>query len=249
MKENKVNIFELIRDWWDFCFENPELIKPNHSALYFFILEHNNRLGWKTKFGLPSTMSMEAIGIKSYNTYIQALNDIIDWGFIEMIEKSRNQYSSNIIAISKYDKANNKAFDRAMGIRSIKKQQSTDESTIQSTRSIIIPKYNIPREGEREKKIPPENPIFEKVKTTFNIPLDECKQQFLSDELHLSRLCKNLDIQLSDLKFWIIQFFIQQENEGVAEKSLLDTKSHFGRWISIKLEKQNGRKEEKSVYD
>ena len=142
MKDNKVDIFKLIRDWWDFAYENPELVKPNHSALYFFILEHSNRLGWKDKFGLPSTMSMEAIGIKSYNTYINTFNDLVEWKFINLVEKSRNQFSSNIIALSKFDKAIDKAFDRALSIRSIKKSESTVQSTVQSKRSILKPKYN-----------------------------------------------------------------------------------------------------------
>lgn len=139
MKDNKVDIFKLIRDWWDFAYENPDLVKPNHSALYFFILEHSNRLGWKDKFGLPSTMSMEAIGIKSYNTYINTFNDLVEWKFITLVEKSRNQYSSNIIAISKIDKAFDKALDRANIKRSIKKSESTVQSTVQSKRSILKP--------------------------------------------------------------------------------------------------------------
>ena len=64
-----INGYSLSRSWFNFCFENPEKIRPNHTALYFFIIEHCNRLGWKAKFGLPTTMTMEAIGIRSYNTY------------------------------------------------------------------------------------------------------------------------------------------------------------------------------------
>lgn len=137
MKDNNVDIFKLIRDWWDFAYQNPDLVKPNHSALYFFILEHSNRLGWKDKFGLPSTMTMEAIGIKSYNTYINTFNDLVKWKFIILVEKSRNQFSSNIIALSNFDNAIDKALDRAIIKRSIKKSESTVQSTVQSKRSIL----------------------------------------------------------------------------------------------------------------
>lgn len=158
MKDNKTDIFKLIRDWWNFAFENPDLVKPNHSALYFFIIEHGNRLGWKDKFGLPSTMTMEAIGIKSYNTYINTFNDLVEWKFIILVEKSRNQYSSNIIAISNFDKANDKALDRANIKRSIKKSESTVQSTVQSKRSILkqdnketnLPKNNISSESDKK---------------------------------------------------------------------------------------------------
>ena len=127
-----MDYFKLTRAFWDFAFENPEKIKPNHCALYLFIVEHCNRLGWKKKFGLPTEMSKEAIGIRSYNTYIQTLNELVEFGLIELIEKSKNQYSSNIIAISNFDKALDKALDKASKKHSTKQ----DESTIQSIDSI-----------------------------------------------------------------------------------------------------------------
>lgn len=127
-----MNSYELSRAWFDWCFENPEKITPNHTALYFFCVEHCNRLGWKERFGLPTTMAKEAIGIRSYNTYIKTLNDLVEFGFIKMVEKSKNQYSSNIIALSKFNKALDKALDKAF----IKHMIKQDESTIQSIDSI-----------------------------------------------------------------------------------------------------------------
>lgn len=131
--------FELSRQWFDFAFENPDKIKPGHGILYFFIIEHCNRLGWKNKFGLPTSMAKEAIGIRSYNTYIQMLNDLIEWGFIDMVEKSKNQYSSNIIALSKNDKAQDKALDKALIKHSTKHMSKQSESTVQSIDSIDKP--------------------------------------------------------------------------------------------------------------
>lgn len=119
------NGYELSRKWFDFCFENPEIIRPIHSAIYFFAIEHCNRLGWKSKFGFPSQMAMEAIGVKNWRTYSSALNDLIEFGFIEMIEISKNQYSSNIIAIVKNTKAQSKALDKALQKHGTKHSQST----------------------------------------------------------------------------------------------------------------------------
>lgn len=133
-----MDIYSLSRNFWDYAYENPEIIKPNHCALYFFAIEHCNRLGWKQKFGLPSTMAMDAIGIKSHNTYAKTLNDLVEFGLITMIQHSKNQYSANIIAISKFDKAHDKALDRAL----IKHGAKQRESTIQSIDSIDIPIYN-----------------------------------------------------------------------------------------------------------
>lgn len=127
-----MNGYELSRDWFDYCFENPEHIKPIHTAIYFFAIERCNRMGWKSKFGLPTDMTMEALGIGSYNTYIKAFNKIVEWGFITLIQKSKNQYSSNIIALSKNDKAIDKALDKAL----TKQTTKQSESTIQSNDSI-----------------------------------------------------------------------------------------------------------------
>lgn len=127
-----MDYFLLTRNFWDFAFENPEKIKPNHCALYLFIVEHCNRLGWKKKFGLPTTMAKDAIGIRSYNTYINTLNDLVSFGLIELIEVSKNQYSSNIVALSNFNKALDKALDKAF-INHVTKQS---ESTVQSIDSI-----------------------------------------------------------------------------------------------------------------
>lgn len=119
-----MNSYKLSRNYFDWCFENPEKITPNHTAIYFFAVEHCNRLGWKEKFGLPSQMVMDAIGIKNWRTYIKAFNDLTEWGFFELIEKSKNQYSSNIIAIVKNTKATTKALDKAMQTHIQKQGQS-----------------------------------------------------------------------------------------------------------------------------
>lgn len=137
-----MDIYSLSRDYWNFAFENPEKIKPNHAALYFFAIEHCNRLGWKKKFGLPTTMAMEAIGIKSYNTFINTMHELVDFGGFIIIEKSKNQYSSNIIALSNFNKALDKALDKALIKHTTKQSESTHQSTSESISSIDIQDYN-----------------------------------------------------------------------------------------------------------
>ena len=143
-----MNSYELSRDFWDFAFENPEKIKPNHCAIYFFAIEHCNRLGWKEKFGFPTTMVMDAIGVKSYNTFLNGLNELVEFGFIKMVERSKNQYSANIIALSKFDKALDKALDKAFIKHDTKQSQSTIQSIdsinkpITNKQNTIIPLYN-----------------------------------------------------------------------------------------------------------
>lgn len=125
-----MNGYDLSRNWFNWCFENPELVRPIHSAIYFFAIEHCNRLGWKDKFGFPTSMAMEALGIKKWHTYINALNDLIEWKFIKLIEKSKNQYSSNIITIISASPKNGKALDKALSKHRAKQGQSTGQSKV-----------------------------------------------------------------------------------------------------------------------
>ena len=80
-------MYRLSRYFWDFAFENPTKIKPIHCSIYFFAVEHCNRLGWKRDFGLPTQMTMDAIGVRNWRTYSKAFNDLVDYGFFKLIEK------------------------------------------------------------------------------------------------------------------------------------------------------------------
>lgn len=128
-----MNSYDLSRNFCNWAFENPDKIKPIHYAIYYFSIEHCNRLGWKDKFGLPSQMVMEAIGVKNWRTYSAGLQELVEYGFIEMIEISKNQYSSNIIAIVKNTKAPTKALDKALQKHSTKHSQSTVSINKQET--------------------------------------------------------------------------------------------------------------------
>ena len=108
-----MNGYNLSRDWYSFKFENIGKVKAIHSDMYFYIIDLWNRLGQKENIGLPTSVTMECLGIGSYNTYKKTLQDLIDFGFIKLIQESKNQYSSKIIAISKTDKATDKALDKA----------------------------------------------------------------------------------------------------------------------------------------
>lgn len=123
-----MNGYKLSAAWFKWAFTNPQKHNPNHTALFFFAVEHCNSMGWKKTFGLPTTIAMEAIGIKSYNTYIKTFNDIIDFGFFILVEKSKNQYTANIIELSNFDKALDKALDEATTKHLLKQLQSTGES-------------------------------------------------------------------------------------------------------------------------
>jgi len=146
MKEQRLNGYELSRVFFDWCFENPELVNPNHIAIYFFAVEHCNRLGWKTKFGFPTQMAMDAIGIKKNQTYIKYFNDLCEWGFFELVQKSKNQWSANIISIRHAIPKNGKALDKAIHKHTAKQTESKGQSNGQSN-STILKQYNNEQEN------------------------------------------------------------------------------------------------------
>lgn len=108
-----MNGYDLTRIWYNYKFENPSKVKAKHSDMFFYIVDLWNRLGQKKEFGLPTSVTMEAIGVGSFNTYKKTLQDLIDFGFINMVLESKNQHQSKIIALSKIDKALDKALDKA----------------------------------------------------------------------------------------------------------------------------------------
>ena len=108
-----MNGYNLIRDWYNFKFENPSKVKAIHSDFYCYLIDRWNRLGQKQEFGLPTSVTMESLGIGSYNTYKKTLQDLINFGFIKLVTESKNQHQSKVIALSKNDKANTKALDEA----------------------------------------------------------------------------------------------------------------------------------------
>lgn len=108
-----MNGYNLIRDWYNFKFENPQKAKAKHSDFYCYLVDQWNRLGQKKQFGLPTSYTMECLGIGSYNTYKDTLNDLVKFGFVKIVSDSKNQHQSKIVALSNFDKAPDKALDKA----------------------------------------------------------------------------------------------------------------------------------------
>jgi hypothetical protein len=205
-----MNSYELSRNWFNYCFDNPEKVKPAHTAVYFFSIEHCNRLGWKEKFGFPSQMVMEAVGIKNWRTYSKVLNDLVDFGFIKMIEISKNQYSSNIIAIVKNTKAPTKALDKALQKHSTKQGQSTVSIDKQLNK-------------EQVTTISVETFLlwFNKKKQLNNGVKGKFKVLTFTDENNLNKLLNSYN--LKDFNYAIVNLF----NSEWAKENNMITPSHF----------------------
>lgn len=153
--------YDLSRNWFDFSYENTDIVTPTHSGLMMWIIEKWNRLGQIPKFGLPSSEAMTALGIKNHSTYKKAFNDLVNWGFVAIITESKNQYTANIVALSKNNKAHSKALSRHLAKHC--------RGTVQGTVDINKPITNNqePLKGEI---------AFENLKCSFS---EETKREWL----------------------------------------------------------------------
>lgn len=206
-----MNIFELNRYFWNFAFNNPEKIKPNHCSIYYFSLEHCNRLGWKKKFGFPTSMVLEATGIKSYSVFKKAFDELVEFGFFEVIEYSKNQYSSNIIALKENYKAPNKALDKAL----IKHDIKQSESTVQSIDSIDKQDTNIPTTEE----------------AVNNDRHTSYKNQCLNDQQWKDAIFMQKVLKPETIEFALKDYNIHLIQQSEIKHSLKDYKSHFVNWV------------------
>lgn len=111
-----MNGYNLTRRFFDWAFSHRADFKPTVSALYFYLIEVCNKLGWKPEFSISAKECMEGMGVSGYNTYKQAFDILCEHGFIKVLKKSCNSYQANIITLLNFDRVTdevtNKVTDR-----------------------------------------------------------------------------------------------------------------------------------------
>lgn len=107
-----MNGYSLSHKFYEWAFENRQLLKPTVPALYFYLIEVCNTLGWKKQFSISAKECMEGMGVSSYNTYKSAFDILCDHGFITIIKKSCNHYQANIITLSNFNKVNDRVTNK-----------------------------------------------------------------------------------------------------------------------------------------
>lgn len=132
----KNNGYDLSRRWFDFAFENTAKVTSGHTALFMWLCEINNRLGWVAEFQITAGECMAGMSCKSYKTYKKALDDLILFGFVKMVKQSVNQYQCNIIGLVNNTEASTKALDKALLRHLPKHLPKQVHSTYQSTSHI-----------------------------------------------------------------------------------------------------------------
>ena len=109
-----MNGYQLTDAWFEFRFQHPDSVNHAHTELYFYLVYHWNKLSQKEKFGLPSAVTMEATGIRNYKTYRKCLLDLVEFGFITVIQEAKNQHQSIIVAWGKNTEALTEALPKAV---------------------------------------------------------------------------------------------------------------------------------------
>lgn len=92
-------MYKFSRNYHDWAFDNRDKVKPSVSALYFYILDLANRLGWREYFSVTAKECMEAIGVSSYKTYKSSFDVLCENNLIKIVKASKNQYQANIISL------------------------------------------------------------------------------------------------------------------------------------------------------
>jgi hypothetical protein len=210
-----------MRNFWDFAFVNPELIKPNHCAVYCYAVDQCNRLGWKAKFGFPAQTAMDAVGIVSFKTYSKTLNELVEMGFIDMVIKTTNQHTANIIALVNFTEAIDKALDRAI-IQHVQSNAEASREQGLSNSTIDRPIYHL-----------------------TNIPINQSKtknEKFFSELKNSPTWIESIQsqnkIKESEVLEWLDVFKIKLEAEIDNKNSKNELASHFARWLPIEFKKQ-----------
>lgn len=103
-----MDLFQLMKRYWEWAEANNQQVNCNSTALYFYLLNLANTIGWKKTIGVPTVFTMNCIGISNYKTYQKAVKNLEDNKFIFRIKGGSNQYQSPQFALVKNTKANTK---------------------------------------------------------------------------------------------------------------------------------------------
>lgn len=94
-----MNGYSASKAYFNWAFGHPREASPSVGLLYLYLVEICNRLGWKRSFAITSGECKAAIGVASYNTYRNALDQLVEYGFVEIVKESVNKYTPTIVSL------------------------------------------------------------------------------------------------------------------------------------------------------
>lgn len=128
-----MNGYSLSAEWFEYMARNNDKVELKHTAMYLYIVEMFNKREWVEVIGLPTDFTMSVLNIKSYKTYKSILDDLIAFGFVNLVSKATNDHTSNKIALVKNTKADTKVKPKYVP----KLSQSNDQSKSESCSTYI----------------------------------------------------------------------------------------------------------------
>lgn len=88
----QINVYNQLAAFYEKIWSNPKM-KPQHCALYWFLVNQANRLRWPEWFTVPRDIAMNGSKITKRETYYKAIKVLEEVGLIEYI-KSTNQHEA-----------------------------------------------------------------------------------------------------------------------------------------------------------
>ena len=80
------------------CYAKQTEMKVTHIALYFYLVELNNKLRWCHSIGVPTAHTLKMLRL-SKPTYLKLISDLQRFGLIHCICKSKNQSTASTFTL------------------------------------------------------------------------------------------------------------------------------------------------------
>ncbi|UFH54707.1 hypothetical protein [Spirosoma sp. KNUC1025] len=144
--------YELVKAFYDEVAQNEAMqvgCKPHHQSLYTWICELRNRTK-REVLDLPVLYTMQMSFIGSQHTLAKAIDDLAEWGIIEVIMQTKGHGTKVKIAIAFMQKhCNSDAITESDAIAKMQMQCNTTAIQVQTTKSNKRDKRNKPPQSPR----------------------------------------------------------------------------------------------------
>ena len=240
-KENKhtKNGYTLSKQWFEWVRKTDKNVRPIHGVLYLWIVELNNRMEWKEVFELPSKYSMESTRIIGKNNFLNALNDLIEWGFITMVKKSVSRHHGNQISINLLYTENIQLTVKGDNLPYTENICQTDLPYTENTRQ-NVPDIYVPVRKTRKKKQLIQNKKEEEAEPNKSAPIKtDFIDLILIEFQKVYKLLRNVEYEITNKGKEraaigkLLNIYKKNEPDKNAEETLTDFRLYFERCIDI----------------
>ena len=94
-----MSMFDYFNNFYQWIEDNPDKVDPYITAVYFALLNRANKSGWKDKFAIILIDLQETCGINSRTTMLKTLAKLEEFGFLQTVSTTQNQYKNRVIRL------------------------------------------------------------------------------------------------------------------------------------------------------